>query len=192
MKSTDLYYSNNYQQFYDSTINVDVTNLYEHFFKYIPANAHILDFGCGSGRDAKAFIDKGFIVDAIDGSEELCRLASSFAGIEVKCMDFLDLQSTDEYDAIWACASILHVEKEKLPTVLCKMRDALHEKGIMYISFKYGDFEGERNGRYYVDMTSERFTGIAGALGLEIIEDWITEDVRQDNTGQWYNAILRK
>ena len=69
----------------------------------------ILDFGCGSGRDTKAFLDAGFRVDATDGSAELCALASSYTGIRVRQMLFNELDAVDQYDGIWACASILHL-----------------------------------------------------------------------------------
>ena len=68
MNITEQYYLDNSKEFFDSTINADVTPLYDHFLKYILDKGHILDLGCGSGRDTRAFLNKGFTVDAIDGS----------------------------------------------------------------------------------------------------------------------------
>ena len=180
-------------QFFDSTINADVTPLYDHFLKYVPDKGYILDLGCGSGRDTKAFIDKGFTVDAIDGSMELCELASEYTGIDVKCMDFMQVECYEKYDAIWACASMLHIGSDVLPELINKLRSAIKPNGIWYMSFKYGDFEGERDGRFFVDMTSEKFRIIFDRLnGWSLVEEWDSEDVRRGTNVKWYNVIIRK
>lgn len=191
MSITEKYYHDNSQEFFESTVSADVTPLYDHFLKYLPIGAKILDFGCGSGRDTKAFIETGYIVDAIDGSADLCRLASEYTGIEVRCMSFMDLSAINEYDAIWACASLLHASMTDLPGIISKMKDALKPAGIVYMSFKYGDHEGERDGRYFTDMTAERFLSIP-IPGLSIIEAWYSEDVRREKDVKWYNVIVRK
>lgn len=193
MNDTKQYYQNNAQAFFDSTVNADMSVHYERFLRYVPEHGKILDFGCGSGRDTKAFIQKGYLVDACDGSSEMCRLAGELCNIQVKCMDFTDLNDVNKYDAIWACASLLHVAKTQLPAVLIKMRDALVNGGVMYISFKHGDFEGERNGRFFLDLTPEAFSNLISSIpGLVVVEDWFTEDVRPENSTRWYNAIVQK
>lgn len=189
--STSQYYQEKSKDFFEGTINADVSDLYGHFLKYIPAGGSILDFGCGSGRDVKTFLDQGFAVEAIDGSSELCKLASNYTGIKVRCMDFSELNDVNKYDGIWACASLLHVASANLPSILSKMCVALKETGVIYASFKLGDFEGERDGRYFTDMTEERFNDLIKQLdGLRLIEKWYSEDVRPDCNVSWFNAIL--
>lgn len=193
MSITKDYYKDNSQEFFDSTVIADVTPLYDHFLKYVPENGSILDLGCGSGRDTKAFKDMGYKVDAIDGSEELCALASQYSGIEVKCMDFESVDFTDRYDAIWACASLLHVESDKLPDLIERLLKALHKDGVIYMSLKYGDFEGERDGRFFLDMTEDRFHSLISSIrGGKLIEEWPSRDVRRGKEVDWYNAILRR
>ena len=68
----------------------------------LPLGSRILDFGCGSGQDTKYFLEKGYRVEATDGSDELCKLASAFTGIEVKEMLFQDLDASGKYKGIWA------------------------------------------------------------------------------------------
>lgn len=190
---TTRYYNDNSAVFFEETVGADVTPLYERFLKYVPEGGKILDFGCGSGRDVKAFLDMGYDAVGVDGSSEMCALASSFTGTIIKHMDFADLDSHKEYDGIWACASILHVESHKLPSIIVKMRDALKASGVMYMSFKYGDFEGLRDGRYFTDMNEERFSIIIKDIdGVELVEKWYSEDVRRDRNVQWFNTILRK
>ena len=94
-------------------------------------------------------------------------------------MLFQDLSKKNYYDGIWACSSILHLPKYELKTVLSKMSIALKDNGIIYTSFKYGDFEGERNGRYFTDFTFENFKDFINDLdNLMIKSYWITTDVR--------------
>ena len=154
----------------------------------------ILDFGCGSGRDAKYFLERGYVVEATDGSARMCELASGYAGIEVKNMLFQELAEVDKYDGIWACSSILHLPMEELTDIMRKMAEALRKNGIIYTSFKYGTFAGERNGRYFTDMTEELFAKfLCGVDGLEVEEQWMTLDVRPGRGEEkWLNLILRK
>lgn len=176
------------------TIDVEFSEAQNYFLNKLHLGANILDFGCGSGRDTKYFIEQGFTVDAIDGSAELSVKASNLAGIEVKCMLFQDLYVNGKYDGIWACASILHLPKAELKIVLDKMSRAVKMNGVIYTSFKYGDFEGERNGRYFADFTEEVFREfIKEFLELKIEELWITSDVRIGRGEEkWLNIILRK
>lgn len=114
------------------------------FCKSINPGAYILDFGCGAGRDTKYFLDQGYLVEAIDGSEQLCQIASKHTGIKVRQMLFQELKVNEKYDGIWACASILHLPKKELKEVFKKMLTALKPGGRIYTSFKYGEYEGEQ------------------------------------------------
>lgn len=120
MVDTIDYYNRNVQDFVDRTVSVDFTRIQKVFLELLPRDARILDFGCGSGRDTKYFLDCGYQVDAMDGSIELCRAASEYTGIHVKRILFQELDEVEKYDGIWACASILHVKKTELPDIICK------------------------------------------------------------------------
>ena len=160
----------------------------------LPVGSRILDFGCGSGRDTKYFLEKGYRVEATDGSSELCKLASAFTGIEVKEMLFQDLDASGKYEGIWACSSILHLSKKELLPVIRKMCDALKDNGVIYTSFKYGDFEGERDGRYFNDFTEVSFNTLLKEFpNLELQELEVTTDVipGRENVS-WLNVIMKK
>ena len=173
---------------------MDFRETQERFLKHIPPQGRILDFGCGSGRDAKYFYDRGFDVDAVDGSEELCKLASEYTGLHVKQMLFSDLDVVEKYDGIWACASILHLPSLDLRNVLLKMIKAIKNGGVIYASFKYGEFEGMRNGRYFTDLTETSLKKyIADIENIKMVDLWITGDVRTDRGDEkWLNLILQK
>lgn len=188
------YYNTNANSFVSSTLSVDLSQTQDKFLLLLPPAASILDFGCGSGRDTKYFLDAGMQVDATDGSEELCRLASEYTGIPVRQMLFEELDAKEQYDGIWACSSILHLPKDVLKDVLKKMIVALKENGIIYTSFKYGMFEGERNGRFFTDFTEETFQEFVSDVNeIKIEESWIAGDVRPGRGDErWLNLILRK
>lgn len=194
MDKTIEYHNQNADMFAQGTRLVDFTIVQERFRKMLPVGSRILDFGCGSGRDTKYFLEKGYQVAATDGSAELCRLAGSFTGIKVKEMLFQELDEIGVYDGIWACSSILHLPKQELLPVIRKMCDALKDNGVIYTSFKYGDFEGERNGRYFTDFTEDTFDKFIKVIQeLTIEEEWITSDVRPGRGEEkWLNLILRK
>ena len=138
--TTIKYYNANANQFVDATAFVDFRITQHRFLCKLEKGTHILDFGCGSGRDSKYFIEQGYRVDAIDGSEELCRFASAFIGIDVKHMYFQELSEREKYDGIWACSSILHLKLDELVDVMQKMLVAIKDNGVIYTSFKYGTF----------------------------------------------------
>lgn len=188
------YYDNYADEFYKNTVNVEFATTQEHFLAKLKNGSNILDFGCGSGRDTRFFLEEGYSVEAVDGSKELCKLACKYTGIEVKNMLFEELSEVEKYDGIWACSSILHLPLGELADVMKKMAIALKEDGIIYTSFKYGNFEGERNGRYFTDMTEEKFAKFLSEIdSLDIEEQWITSDVRPGRGEErWLNLILRK
>lgn len=188
------YYDNHADEFYKSTINVKFTTIQERFLAKLQLGSYILDFGCGSGRDTKYFLEQGYNVEAIDGSAELCKLASEYTGISVKKMYFQELTEAEKYDGIWACSSILHLPMDDLADVVRKMVIALKGNGIIYTSFKYGTFAGERNGRYFTDMTEEGFAEFLSKIdSLKVEEQWTTSDVRPGRGEEkWLNLILRK
>ena len=188
------YYNKNAAEFREDTAGVEFRKIQNAFLDLLPEGALILDFGCGSGRDALEFLKRGYQVEAIDGAEEMCRSAAELTGLAVRKMLFQELDEQERYDGIWACSSILHLPKPELRDVLGKMTAALKQTGVIYTSFKYGTFEGERDGRYFTDFTEKTSAEfIKGVTELKIEKMWITDDVRPGRGEEkWLNMILRK
>ena len=194
MSDTLHYYNQNAQAFVKSTRDVDFYKTQIRFLDRLLPHSYILDFGCGSGRDTRYFLSQGYLVDAVDGSKEICKLASAYTGIQIQQMLFQELAAENLYDGIWACSSILHLPYQELKMVLIKMANALKADGIVYTSFKYGNFEGERNGRYFTDMTERTFWELVKDMTeLEQEKQWVTSDVRPGREDErWLNIIHRK
>ena len=193
-KTTLTYYNTQAKDFVQGTVAVDFHITQDRFLAQLAAGASILDFGCGSGRDTKYFLQHGFAVEATDGSKELCKLASEYTGISVKQMLFDELEAVEKYDGIWACASILHLAWADLVVVMQKMVRAVKDGGVIYTSFKYGQFTGERNGRFFTDLDEGGLSRLLKEVGgLEVKELWITGDVRPcRGEEKWLNVLLTK
>lgn len=194
MNKTIDYYNRNSEAFRADTQKASLSEIQQEFSRLVRPNGRILDFGCGSGRDYLAFLEQGFQAEALDGSEAMCRIASEYAKAPVMNVRFEEFNVRDVYDGIFACASLLHLSSETLPEVLASLLGALHDDGILYCSFKYGDYEGVRNGRYFLDLNEESLKRILSQFPkAEIIRIWITEDVRKERKGEsWLNALIRK
>ena len=193
-KSTLNYYDKHHTRFAADTVNVQFSAIQDKFLHLLPEGALILDFGCGSGRDSLYFLQKGYRVEACDGSAEMVKAAAGYTGLPVKQMLFSELNEAERYDGVFACASILHAPSIALPDILERMKNALKKNGVIYTSFKYGTFEGERDGRYFTDLTEDSFLKLLDETdGLRIEEEWVSTDVRPGRKEQkWLNIILRK
>lgn len=194
MNETLAYYNQNADAFIEGTQNADMSEQYRFFLKYLTPGCKLLDLGCGSGRDSAYFSSLGFEVTAVDGSEELCKRVKDNYGIDALCISFEDISFTAEFDAVWACASLLHVKKANIPNVLDKVSAALKPGGILYASFKYGSEERVVNGRFFNDYTENDLdTLLTSDNQLSLLEYWITEDVRPDRSGErWLNFVAQK
>ncbi|TLU68001.1 class I SAM-dependent methyltransferase [Enterobacter sp. MF024] len=187
------YYQDNAQTFFDGTVNVDMSSLYESFTRHLAPGARVLDAGCGSGRDAKTFKEMGYQVEAFDASSAMVELAREHTGLPVHLMTFADVDWKEEFDGIWCCASLLHVPSLELPGVMRRLADTLKPGGVWYVSFKYGDGEREVDGRRFTDMDEDDLNTLVSSLtAIEVGEVWLTQDKRPDRKEIWVNGILRK
>ena len=186
------FYNEKAEEFVQGTLNVDFSAIQNEFISMMQDGGTILDLGTGSGRDAKAFLEHGFRVVAVDGSVELAKLASDYIGQEVIVSSFQEYKPDQMFDGIWACASLLHLSMADIERVVSRLARSLNVGACFYASFKYGDFSGERNGRFFTDMTEERFTELMkGIPKLGIQKFFVTEDVRPGREAEkWLNVLM--
>lgn len=187
------YYSQHAETFFSGTVDVDMASLYQPFVAELPAQGRVLDAGCGSGRDSRAFAGLGYDVDAFDASPEMVAMACQHSGLAVRQMRFAEVEAVSRYDGIWCCASLLHVPSAELPDALHRLARALKPGGIWYVSFKYGEGERAKEGRRFTDLNETGLTALVESLaGVQIARMWITEDKRPDRDEIWLNALLSK
>lgn len=188
---TLTWYRENAETFLSRTGNVDMTMTYDPFLELVAPGGSILDLGCGAGSAALYFTRKGYKVLAVDGCAEYCEHTRRRAGCEVRQMLFGELDYTNAFDGVWACASLLHVRKDALPGVLRLIRRALKKDGVFYASFKYGETEREKNGRLFSDFTEESLrTLLDEAGGFRTVKLWTTADARPERAEErWVNVL---
>ena len=190
---TMAYYQRNAQTFFDATVGVDMASLYAPFLRLVVPGGCVLDAGCGSGRDAKAFSALGYQVEAFDASAEIVKLATAHTSLPVRQMTFSALEAEERYDGMWCCASLLHLTHAELPEAMLCLARALKPGGVWYLSFKYGCGEREKEGRHFTDLNEAGLQTLVSALPqVSIVEQWTTLDKRPDRDEVWLNALLRK
>ena len=188
------YYDAHAEEYVQSTTDLDLTELYWSFLAGIPTGGHLLDAGCGSGRDTFYFRSAGYRVDAFDASPRMVQLSSQLLRQEVKLGTFQTLDYEEVFDGIWACASLVHVPRAEMRDVLIRLRRALRTGGLLYASFKYGTDEGWEEERFVSRYTEDQLRGeIADVKGLESERVWITGDVRPGREEElWINLLARR
>ena len=195
IRSTRDYYERNAEDYFTTTVNAKLSTAYRLFLGSLPKNARILDAGCGSGRDTAVFLRRGYDVSAFDASAAFCRLSSRLTGVSTRQLRFQEFDEIEQYDGIWACASLLHVPRVELLDCISRLVGALKPGGVMYVSFKHGS--GERfapEGRFFTDLTPDDLQSLLDELGGTGTEQlWVTAgtDVCGDPT-RWVNAVVRK
>ncbi len=193
MNQTSNYYNQHAQAFFENTYQVEMESLYTPFLRYLPEQASILDLGCGSGRDTLAFKKKGYQVEAMDDSAELVKKARELTGIEVRQQSFYELNESEKYDGIWACASLLHCDRDRLPEVMGRIFKALKPNGVCYMSFKYGNTDREKEGRSFTDLNEQQAHNLLKQIDQALLlQQWITVDKRPERTEEWLNILIRK
>lgn len=194
MAPTLDWYRENLEEFVDGTAWLDMSHLYAPFLERLPKAARILDLGCGAGSATAYFAGKGYPVVPVDGCPELCAYTTARTGCQARCLLFQALDYCEEFDGVWACASLLHVPKSEMGQVYDRIHRALKPGGILYASYKYGDSQRERNGRFFSDYTPEELQAfLEGQEGFTLLKLWQTQDSRPDRAQeQWVNVICRK
>ncbi|WP_435201497.1 SAM-dependent methyltransferase [Qipengyuania sp. 902] len=114
----------------------------DRFLDRLKPGAHVLELGCGGGQDSAWIVERGFGVDATDGTPAMVRKANERFDVGARLLRFHELDAVAEYDAVWAHACLLHVARADLPSVLASIHRALRPGGWHFANFKLGDGEG--------------------------------------------------
>jgi SAM-dependent methyltransferase len=154
----------------------------------------ILDFGCGPGRDLKAFANLGHAPIGLDGTEAFVSMARADSGCEVWLQDFLDLDLPDDYfDGIFANASLFHVPSEALPRVLGQLHAALKPAGVLFSSNPRGDNqEGWNGGRYGVYHDLASWSRVVTGAGFTELEHYYRPEGLPREQQPWLASVWRK
>ncbi|MDB4634115.1 class I SAM-dependent methyltransferase [Rubripirellula sp.] len=190
---TIQYYDKHSEEYIGSTVSIDMETLYYPFLNGLPEGGSILDAGCGSGRDTKNFLDAGYSVTSIDASSEMVAATTRLSGQAAKKMQLQKIEFQEEFDGIWACASLLHVPLVEMEDVIVRLACALRPDGLCYLSFKEGQGERFQGDRLFVDFTELALRDwVNRQPSLASLRTWVTTDLRPGETQRWVNTLARK
>lgn len=193
MRSTIDYYNRIADSYYWTTVGIDMSKLRNAFAAYLPAEARVIDLGCGSGRDVMAFGDMGHEASGLDASKELVELAKERLEVKASVGDMVTWRASEPYDGIWCCASLIHLNEEEKKRFFGNLQYNLKPGGVIYISVKEGIETGtDEEGVYTSNCTTEELKSFLNGAGCEILETVVTEDAMGRPGVKWLNVIAKK
>ncbi|MEH6564336.1 MAG: methyltransferase domain-containing protein [Halopseudomonas sp.] len=173
-RQTLAHYEQNAEGFREGTRGHDVSQNINALLRHIesPAPWHILDVGCGPGRDLQAFTALGHVAVGLDGCERFVQMARADSGCEVWLQDFLALDlPMQRFDGVFANAALFHIPSRALPGALRQLHGCLKPGGVLLSSNPRGDdqegWSGDRYGAYYRLETWQALLQAAGFVELE-------------------------
>lgn len=190
------HYDDNAPGFWEGTRDHDVTQNIEALLQHIeqPAPLKILDFGCGPGRDLRAFRERGHLPTGLEGSPRLAAMARAHSGCEVLEQNFLALDlPPGHFDGVFANASLFHVPRQELPRVLGDLHAALRPGGVLFTSNPRGQgqegWSGERYGVFH-DLAGWR--ACVDAAGFQELGHYYRPSSAPPAEQRWLATVWRK
>jgi len=195
-RRTLAHYDQRAEDFWQGTRGHDVRQNMDALLKHIegPPPFTILDFGCGPGRDLKAFRDLGHEAVGLEGSARFAAMAREHSGCEVLEQDFLVLDlPAARFDGVFANASLFHVPGRELPRVLGELHAALKPGGVLFSSNPRGsNEEGWNKGRYGVYHDLEAWRRYLTAAGFAELEHYYRPPGLPREQQPWLASVWRR
>jgi len=190
------HYDQHAEEFWKGTRNHDVSQNIDALLKHIEGQPPftILDFGCGPGRDLKAFAERGQNAIGLEGAEHFVAMARAHSGCEVWRQDFLKLELPEKhFDGVFANAALFHVPRQELPRVLLELHAALKPRGVLFSSNPRGDNEeGWSSGRYCVFHDLESWRNYVSAAGFLELIYYYRPDGAPPEQQPWLASVWRR
>lgn len=192
--ATLKYYEGTCREYDRFSSSIEMSEQWKSFESMLPPGGTVLDLGCGTGRDIKHFLEAGFIVEGVEPALAMANCARSKTGARIFDLAAEQIAFVEEYDGIWACASLMHMRKSAFFYTLPKIIKSLKPGGSFYFSLKQGVGEARNDdGRlfsfYEMDEIIYLFSLISNA---QIVKQWVSKDVAGRRETQWLNIIVKK
>lgn len=199
LQATRAFYELDARRYANETQAYSLVPLWDSFSSLLPTAGHILDLGCGAGRDLKEFSCRGFRVLGVDYSSPLASIAEEFSQQEVRVCSFEEMDFAPAcFDGIWAVASLLHVPRDAISPLLAKLHSLLRTDGVLLTSMQQGkQREFSDDGRMFELYEPLEWESLLDAAGFSVLQRQETVSrVGNRGTGQreikWFVTICRK
>ncbi len=190
------HYNRHAEDFWQGTQDHDVRQNVEALLRHIRGAPpyKILDFGCGPGRDLKAFVELGHIAAGLEGAANFVAMARAHSGCEVWHQDFLKLDLPKAtFDGVFANAALFHVPTQELPRVLLELNATLKPGGVLFSSNPRGhNEEGWTLGRYGVYHELEAWRSYLSQAGFLELEHYYRPAGLPREKQPWLASVWRK
>lgn len=188
------FYEANAKTYAAQTAGANLNHLYAPFLALLPKGARILDVGCGGGRDLKVFQERGYRPHGIDPSPALAHIAREWSACETWIGRVEELEAENEFDGVWACASLLHLPKGILPTAMSRIRRALVNGGILFLSVQRGVGQGiDEDGRFVARYDCSALRVAVASANFQVLDLWLSEDTLPGRAAiTWLNLLAKK
>jgi SAM-dependent methyltransferase len=192
---TLAHYNQRAEDFRAGTRDHDVRQNIDALLRHITSEPPftILDFGCGPGRDLKAFSTLGHLAIGLDGAERFAQMARADSGCEVWHQDFLKLDlPRARFDGVFANASLFHVPGSELPGTLHQLHTTLKPGGVLFCSNPHGaNVEGWNSGRYGAYHELETWRGYMAGAGFIELEHYYRPTGLPREQQPWLASVWR-
>jgi release factor glutamine methyltransferase len=188
--ATQKYYVEHAQTYFEKTKQLDMKKFQEQFHQLLPHSAHILDIGCGSGRDLKYFKEQGHTAIGIEISKPLAQLAQEHSQCFIHIQDFQNIPYPDKtFHGIWVCASLLHATKEEFNNTWQEILRVTKPGAVIFLALKQGEKQTrDQNGRLYYYYDPKNITKFCQQNNLYA---FFQQTTSADNT-KWINTYIYK
>jgi ubiquinone/menaquinone biosynthesis C-methylase UbiE len=138
---------------------------------------HIVDIGCGTGRDMAWFESQGANVTGIDLSMGMLTYARKKVTSGLFLMNMRQLGFRNAcFEGAWCCASLLHLPKSETVVALGEIHRILKSGGMLVLSIQEGNGEGWEDSfvpgveRFYARYQANEMSEILLTSGFSILK----------------------
>lgn len=193
-KQTIDFYNQNSERYDKTTFSLKLEIPWIEFTSRVKPSGRILDVGCGSGRDMRHFIDLGYYVEGIEPSREMAKIARSRTGAIIHEIAAEQIDFSNQFDGVWACASLLHVDRSKMEETYNSIMRSLKRSGVFYFSLKSGaGIVRKEDGRLFANYSSNEIEELVAARSdAKSFVSWESSDALNSINTKWLNFIVVK
>ena len=187
---TISFYDGAAERYANLTETASAGPLLQSFMALLPANAHVLDLGCGPARASRHMRDAGHHPDPVDASQGMVDLANTTHDIGARILTFDEVNMVAASDGVWANFSLLHAPHKDLPRIFTALATALRTSGVLHVAMKVGTGElRDRIDRLYTYVSVAELHGLLADAGFTVLETLEDHEVGCAGTDDPYVAV---